>query len=162
MLPEVHKQASSPVPRQSGANARKHTNRPPSVLANTSKPKRSETRSPSMPGMVHWGRPGGAICNSRQLSKIHTNRYENRKNQPPPAASGRRLACLGPAHDASNEPNTLPQTVESGAVEDFKPAASNQGNKQFPKVNSERRVRAQISAPGAKEVRLDLAASNTS
>ncbi len=42
-------------------------------------------------------------------------------------------------------------------VEDFKPAASNQDNKQFPAVNSKRQVRAQISAPQAKFVGLDIA-----
>ena len=42
-------------------------------------------------------------------------------------------------------------------VEDFKPAASNQDNKQFPAINSKRQVRAQISAPQAKFVGLDIA-----
>ena len=42
-------------------------------------------------------------------------------------------------------------------VEDFKPASSNQDNKQYPMVNSERMVRAQISAPDAKFVGLDIA-----
>ena len=41
-------------------------------------------------------------------------------------------------------------------VEDFKPASTNQDNKQYPMVNSERMVRAQISAPDAKEVGLDI------
>ena len=41
-------------------------------------------------------------------------------------------------------------------VEDFKPASSNQDNKQYPMVNSERMVRAQIMAPNAKEVGLDI------
>ena len=42
-------------------------------------------------------------------------------------------------------------------VEDFKPAISNQENKQFPAVNSMRQVRAQIMAPNAKFVGLDIA-----
>jgi enterochelin esterase family protein len=42
-------------------------------------------------------------------------------------------------------------------VEDFKPAVSNQDNKQFPAVNSQRQVRAQILAPNAKFVGLDIA-----
>lgn len=42
-------------------------------------------------------------------------------------------------------------------VEDFKPAVSNQENKQFPAVNSKRQVRAQIMAPNAKFVGLDIA-----
>ena len=42
-------------------------------------------------------------------------------------------------------------------VEDFKPAISNQENKQFPAVNSQRQVRAQIMAPNAKFVGLDIA-----
>ena len=42
-------------------------------------------------------------------------------------------------------------------VEDFKPASSNQDNKQFPAINSKRQVRAQISAPKATFVGLDIA-----
>ena len=42
-------------------------------------------------------------------------------------------------------------------VEDFTPAISNQENKQFPAVNSKRQVRAQIMAPNAKFVGLDIA-----
>ena len=42
-------------------------------------------------------------------------------------------------------------------VEDFKPASTNQENKQFPAVNSKRQVRAQISAPKAPFVGLDIA-----
>jgi enterochelin esterase-like enzyme len=48
--------------------------------------------------------------------------------------------------------------ADSGAVEDFKPATTNQPGKEFPKVNSEGRVRAQISAPEAKRVQLDISA----
>ena len=33
-------------------------------------------------------------------------------------------------------------------VEDFKPASTNQEGRQYPMVNSQRMVRAQISAPG--------------
>ena len=46
---------------------------------------------------------------------------------------------------------------EAPVSEDFKPALSNQGNKQYPMVNSARQVRAQISAPDAKKVGLDIA-----
>ena len=46
---------------------------------------------------------------------------------------------------------------EVANVEDFKPASSNQDNKQYPMVNSERMVRAKISAPDAKFVGLDIA-----
>ena len=42
------------------------------------------------------------------------------------------------------------------AKEDFKPSATNQLGKEFPQVNSEGRVRAQISAPDAKLVQLDI------
>src|SRR3954463_5863791 len=40
------------------------------------------------------------------------------------------------------------------AVEDFKPASSNQGGKEYPRVNSERRARFRIVAPQAQSVRL--------
>ena len=51
---------------------------------------------------------------------------------------------------------TVPSVTEN-VVEDFKPATSNQENKQFPAVNSQRVVRAQIKAPDAKFVGLDIA-----
>ena len=51
---------------------------------------------------------------------------------------------------------TVPSVTENVA-EDFKPATSNQDNKQYPMVNSQRMVRAQISAPDAKFVGLDIA-----
>ena len=41
-------------------------------------------------------------------------------------------------------------------LEDFKPSSTNQQGKQFPQVNSERRVRTNISAPEAKKVQLDI------
>jgi enterochelin esterase family protein len=43
-------------------------------------------------------------------------------------------------------------------VEDFKPSAVNQLGKEFPQVNSEGRVRVQISAPEALKVQLDIGA----
>jgi enterochelin esterase family protein len=41
-------------------------------------------------------------------------------------------------------------------TEDFKPATTNQEGKQYPMVNSQRMVRAQISAPQATSVKLDI------
>jgi len=41
-------------------------------------------------------------------------------------------------------------------VEDFKPSSVNQDGKEFPQVNSEGRVRTQISASEAKKVQLDI------
>ena len=46
---------------------------------------------------------------------------------------------------------------EAAISEDFKPALSNQDSKQYPMVNSARQVRAQISAPNATKVGLDIA-----
>ena len=40
------------------------------------------------------------------------------------------------------------------AVEDFKPASSNQGGKEYPQVNSERRARFRIVAPQAQSVKV--------
>ena len=51
---------------------------------------------------------------------------------------------------------TVPSVTEN-VVEDFKPASSNQDNKQYPMVNSQRMVRAQITAPQATFVGLDIA-----
>ena len=39
-------------------------------------------------------------------------------------------------------------------MEDFKPASSNQGGKEYPQVNSERRARFRIVAPQAQSVRV--------
>jgi enterochelin esterase family protein len=47
---------------------------------------------------------------------------------------------------------------QTNVIEDFKPSALNQPGKEFPQVNSEGRVRAQISAPGAQKVQLDISA----
>jgi len=56
---------------------------------------------------------------------------------------------------APRENPKVPSVV--GAIEDFKPATTNQEGKQYPMVNSQRMVRAQISAPQATFVGLDIA-----
>jgi enterochelin esterase family protein len=45
------------------------------------------------------------------------------------------------------------------AVEDFKPSSLNQPGKQYPQVNSERRVRARVAAPQAQSVTLEFLGS---
>jgi enterochelin esterase family protein len=57
---------------------------------------------------------------------------------------------------APRENPKVPSVTEN-VVEDFKPATTNQDNKQYPMVNSQRMVRAQISAPQATFVGLDIA-----
>jgi enterochelin esterase-like enzyme len=52
----------------------------------------------------------------------------------------------------------LAQINQTVAVEDFKPASSNQLGREYPQVNSEGRVRASISAPKAQRVQLDISA----
>ena len=52
----------------------------------------------------------------------------------------------------------LAQTDTAAVVEDFKPSSVNQPGKEYPQVNSEGRVRVQISAPEAKFVQLDIGA----
>ncbi|MBO7246853.1 MAG: esterase [Bacteroidaceae bacterium] len=47
-------------------------------------------------------------------------------------------------------------SANAQGVEDYKPASTNQEGKQYPMVNSEGRVRAQISAPEANSVKLDI------
>jgi enterochelin esterase-like enzyme len=47
---------------------------------------------------------------------------------------------------------------QTNVIEDFKPSTLNQPGKEYPKVNSEGRVRAQISAPEAHKVQLDISA----
>ena len=41
-------------------------------------------------------------------------------------------------------------------IEDFKPSSVNQPGKEYPKVNSQGRVRTQIHAPNAKSVQIDI------
>ena len=47
-------------------------------------------------------------------------------------------------------------SASAQVVEDFKPASTNQEGKEYPMVNSQRMVRAQISAPDATSVKLDI------
>lgn len=47
---------------------------------------------------------------------------------------------------------------QTNVIEDFKPSSFNQPGKEYPQVNSESRVRAQISAPEAHKVQLDISA----
>ncbi|MGE0019744.1 MAG: alpha/beta hydrolase [Draconibacterium sp.] len=47
---------------------------------------------------------------------------------------------------------------QTSVVEDFKPSSVNQPGKEYPMVNSEGRVRVQISAPEAHKVQLDIGA----
>jgi enterochelin esterase-like enzyme len=51
-----------------------------------------------------------------------------------------------------------PVQSHAQVIEDFKPSSVNQPGRQFPQVNSEGRVRVQISAPEAKMVQLDIGA----
>lgn len=54
--------------------------------------------------------------------------------------------------------SSFAQTAPSAVVEDFKPTVTTQQGKQYPQVNSERRVRVSISAPQALKVQLDISA----
>ncbi len=47
---------------------------------------------------------------------------------------------------------------QQNVIEDFKPSSVNQPDKEYPQVNSEGRVRVQISAPEANKVQLDIGA----
>ncbi len=53
---------------------------------------------------------------------------------------------------------SLCRAQQQNVIEDFKPSSVNQPDKQFPQVNSEGRVRVQISAPEANKVQLDIGA----
>ena len=68
------------------------------------------------------------------------------------------LSCLtASAQFGAPRENPVVPSVVTGVTEDFKPATTNQGGKQFPMVNSQRMVRAQIRAPKATFVGLDIA-----
>jgi enterochelin esterase family protein len=62
------------------------------------------------------------------------------------AILGLALLAALPAIAQTNEP----------AVEDFQPSSLNQPGKQYPQVNSERRVRARVVAPQAQSVMLEF------
>lgn len=53
---------------------------------------------------------------------------------------------------------TIAVQSQTSVVEDFKPSTVNQPGREYPKVNSEGRVRVQIKAPGATKVQLDISA----
>ena len=53
-------------------------------------------------------------------------------------------------------PQPVVAISQNPPVEDFKPATTNQQGKQYPAVNSERRVRDRVVAPQAQSVSLDL------
>ena len=65
------------------------------------------------------------------------------------------LMALASLTAAAQNP-TVPSVTEN-VTEDFKPATTNQEGKQYPMVNSQHMVRAQISAPQATFVGLDIA-----
>jgi enterochelin esterase family protein len=50
----------------------------------------------------------------------------------------------------------LAQSTPTSGTEDFRPASTNQQGKKYPRVNSERRVRASFTAPDAQKVQLDI------
>ena len=57
------------------------------------------------------------------------------------------LSCLtASAQFGAPRENPKVPSVTENVTEDFKPATSNQDNKQYPMVNSQRMVRAQIKA----------------
>ncbi|QEH32298.1 Endo-1,4-beta-xylanase/feruloyl esterase precursor [Aquisphaera giovannonii] len=74
-----------------------------------------------------------------------------------PLVAGRMAPAQTPPAQAAPSPATAaPATPAQAApaVEDFKPASSNQGGKDYPQVNSERRARFRIVAPQAQSVKV--------
>ncbi len=74
---------------------------------------------------------------------------------------GLALITLFAAAPAMAQPGGQPaaQVIESpvtNSVEDFKPSSLNQPRRQYPQVNSERRMRASLRAPDATSVLLDI------
>jgi enterochelin esterase-like enzyme len=63
--------------------------------------------------------------------------------------------CLAQPPQAPANPAPASQAP---AVNDFKPSSANQPGKEYPQVNSERRVRVRIVAPQAQTVLLDIGA----
>ncbi len=73
---------------------------------------------------------------------MHLSAVPAVSSQAPPAQAG-------PPPAAAQAPATPP-------IEDFKPASSNQGGREYPQVNSERRARFRIMAPQALSVTVSL------
>ena len=67
---------------------------------------------------------------------------------PPQPTAAERAAQAQAAIEAAKAP----------PKEDFKPSTLNQKGKEYPAVNSERRIRARVVAPGAQSVALDIGA----
>jgi enterochelin esterase family protein len=65
------------------------------------------------------------------------------------------VPCLAQPPQAPANPAP---TSQIAAVNDFKPSPANQPGKEYPQVNSERRVRVRIVAPQAQNVLLDIGA----
>lgn len=66
------------------------------------------------------------------------------------------LAVLNAQLAFAQQPPTPPAQPLPPAIEDFKPASSNQGGRQYPQVNSERRARFRVVAPQAQSVSVSL------
>jgi enterochelin esterase-like enzyme len=71
--------------------------------------------------------------------------------QAPPSAAER-------AAQAEARAKAAIEAAKAPPVEDFKPSVLNQRGKEYPQVNSERRVRARVVAPEAHSVALDIGA----
>jgi enterochelin esterase-like enzyme len=68
------------------------------------------------------------------------------------------LAVFPALAQAPARPAPAPAVIDqTPPTEDFKPATTNQLGKQYPAVNSQRRVRARVVAPQAQSVMLDIA-----
>ncbi len=57
---------------------------------------------------------------------------------------------------ATAQTNTIASSAVESPADDWKPSSVNQSGKQYPQVNSERRVRARLVAPSAQSVQLDI------
>jgi hypothetical protein len=72
--------------------------------------------------------------------------------QAPPQSAAERAA------QAEARAKAAIEAAKAPPVEDFKPSVLNQRGKEYPQVNSERRVRARVVAPEAHSVALDIGA----
>jgi enterochelin esterase family protein len=71
------------------------------------------------------------------------------------ASIGLALLLVLTGQPAQDKPaQDKPAPAQPAPVEDFKPATSNQPGRQYPQVNSERRIRFRVVAPDAKSVRV--------
>ena len=74
-----------------------------------------------------------------------------------PVLTGVPVVAQAPQGAPAGRGTQPPVEIDKTApAEDFKPSSLNQPGKQYPEVNSQRRLRTQLRAPNAQTVLIDI------